>query len=109
MQPGKNVFILTHSVMVPSDDSPAFIASGTVRFVFSDELLFLNKFWCIALPFSIAFENNSLRLSLVDDVNKHLTRMFDVFKFVAMSNAIIVHALLPSIDPSIKTFLINNK
>lgn len=84
--------------MVPSDDSPAFIASGTVKFVFCDELLFLNKFWWIALPFSIASVNNSVRLFLAGEVNKQLTRMFDVFMFVAMSNAIIVHALLPSVD-----------
>jgi len=98
MQLGINVFILTHSAMVPSDDSPAFIASGTVKLVFCDELLFLNKFWWIALPFSIASVNNSVRLFLAGEVNKQLTRMFDVFMLVAMSSAIIVHALLPSVD-----------
>jgi hypothetical protein len=39
-----------------------------------------------------------VRLSLADEVNKQLTRMFDLFMFVAMSSAIIVHALLPSMD-----------
>uniref|UniRef100_A0A2S2P7G7 Uncharacterized protein n=1 Tax=Schizaphis graminum TaxID=13262 RepID=A0A2S2P7G7_SCHGA len=98
MKPGINAVILTHSAMVPRADSPAFIASGTVKFVFCDEQLFLNKFWWIALPFSIASENNLVRLSLADEVNKQLTRMFDVFMFVAISSAIIVHALLPSMD-----------
>lgn len=82
--------------MVPSDDFPAFIASGTVRFVFCDEQLVLNKSWWIALPFIIAFENNWQRCSLVGDVNRQCIRIFDVLILVAISNAMIVHALLPS-------------
>lgn len=82
--------------MVPSDNSPAFIASGTVRFVFADEQLSLNKSWCIMLPLSIASENNLVRHSFVGDMNKHFTLMFDLCILFATSKAIRVHALLPS-------------
>lgn len=83
--------------MVPSNNFAAFIASGTVRFVFCDEQQFLNKSWCIALPFNIALENNSQRCVLVVFENKQCIWIFDVLMFVAISSAIIVHALLPSI------------